>query len=243
MGVFQYKIRCPDPDHNDTNASCAVYADGTAYCFGCNKYFKDLVDPTPTEPKYKEDINEKLEYIRTLPTASLRGIILPFDNKGYYLVWPSGDYYKLRNWYNTDSGTKYLSPSGHTKPLFKLYSGYYTRNLVIVEGEINAMSLKTISPRYDIISPGSATGFTDPAMVSSLHLLSNYDNILLCVDVDAAGLAAALKLKSMHTLRNLSAIVTIYLMEKDFNELLVEYGQEFKNKIKSMGMPKWVFND
>lgn len=243
MGVFQYKIRCPDPDHDDSNASCAVYSDGTGYCFGCSKYFRDLADPEPAEPKYIEDINEKLAYIKTLPTASVRGLIFPFDSQGYYVVWPSGDYYKLRRFVNIDSRAKYLSPSGHTKPLFKLSCGKNSKNLLIVEGEINAMSLKSIAPACDILSPGSATGFTDPTMVSSLHLLSHYDNILLCVDEDAAGLDAALKLKTMHTVSGLSAIVTIYLMEKDFNQLLTDYGHEFKNKIKSMGLPKWMFND
>lgn len=243
MGAFLYKIRCPDPEHEDSAPSCAVYDDGTGYCFSCNKYFKQVAEPTKNVIKYIEDLNEKLTYIEALPVTHTRGLIFHFDNDGYYIIWPNRDYYKLRNWTNIRGGDKYLSPSGHSKPVFRLFTQKVTQNVIIIEGEINALSLRKgfEVANCDVISPGSATSFTDSNMLYLLPELAKYVNILICVDEDVAGLSAALKLKEL--LRHDVLNVTIKLMEKDFNELLVEYGQDFKNKIKTLGLPKWVFNE
>lgn len=241
MGAFLYKIRCPDPEHEDSAPSCAVYDDGSGYCFSCNKYFKEVAEPTKNVIKHIEDLNEKFNYIESLPTTHTRGLVFPFDNDGYYIVWPDRNYYKLRRWATLRGGDKYLSPSGHSKPLFRLPASKAVSRLIIVEGEINALSLKFEIANCDIISPGSATSFTDNTMLSSLPTLAKYANILICVDEDVAGLSAALKLKEL--LKHDVLSVTINLMEKDFNQLLVDYGKEFKNKLKSMDLPKWVFND
>lgn len=238
MAVFLYKIRCPDPEHVDDSPSCGVYADGSGYCFSCSKYFKKVAEPTKEVTKHIEDINEKLTYINSLPTTYTRGLVFPFDNDGYYILWPSSDYYKLRRWSSIRGGDKYLSPSGHRKPLFRLYRQKVTQNLIVVEGEINAISLHGHISNCDIICPGSASSFTDTMILSALPELAEYVNIVICVDADIAGLTAALKLKEL--LRSKVLNITIKLMERDFNELLVEYGKDFKDKLKNLDMPPWV---
>lgn len=241
MAAFLYKIRCPDPDHEDSAPSCAVYSDGTGFCFSCNKYFKDLVEPAKEVIKHVEDINEKIKYIENLPTTNTRGLVFPFDNDGYYIVWPNRDYYKLRRWTSIRGGDKYLSPSGHRKPVFGLLAPKVSQELIIVEGEINALSLHSQITHIDIACPGSASSFTDATMLSVLPDLVEYATILIVVDADVAGLTAALKLKEL--LQQNVLDVTIKLLEKDFNELLIDHGKDFKDKLKSMDLPKWVFND
>lgn len=238
MAAFLYKIRCPDPEHVDGTPSCGVYADGSGYCFSCSKYFKKVAEPTKEVTKHIEDLNDKFTYINSLPTTHTRGLIFPFDNDGYYILWPSGDYYKLRRWTSLRGGDKYLSPSGHHKPLFRLPGSKVTSNLLIVEGEINALSIHPYISNCDVLCPGSASSFTDRMMLSALPEVTKYVNIVICVDADVAGLAAALKLKEL--LRSKVLNITIKLMEKDFNELLVEYGKYFKNNLENLDMPAWV---
>lgn len=238
---FLYKIRCPDPEHEDESPSTALYSDGTAYCFVCNKYFKDIAEPIPTSIKPIEDLHEKLIQISKLPTTEIRGLILPFDNSGYYIVWPTGDYYKLRRWGNHSDRERYLSPSGHRKPLFKLPEKV-TPSLLIVEGELNALSIALHNPAFDIISPGGVGNFNDSQMLLTLPSLAYYANILIIADADTQGLEASLKLKEK--LKQLPSRVTINLVEKDFNQVLVEYGDKFKEQteteFKDLGMPTWL---
>lgn len=209
-------------------------------------YFKDI--GTPIESSYMkkeiEDLNEKIIYIGALPTQSIRGISFPFDTSGYYIVWPSRDYYKLRRWASIDNSSKYHCPSGHSKPIFVLEALNPTRNLLIVEGEINAISIGLLLPTFDIISPGGVGNFTDNQMISQLNKLEYYDTIIICVDEDAAGLQGALKLRQLLVKKDFSCEVIINLMEKDFNQLLVEYGDNFKEAVKkefeNMGVPEWL---
>lgn len=209
-------------------------------------YFRDAGEPvTGTVKKEIEDLNEKMVYIRSLPTEPIRGIVFPFDTSGYYIVWPSGDYYKLRRWSSADNGSKYHCPSGHSKPIYVISSLKSSRNLLIVEGEINALSIGTTLPTFDIISPGGVGNFTDNSMISELNKFTYYDTIIICVDEDTAGLQGALKLKKiLYKHQSVQAEVIINLMEKDFNQLLVEYGKNFKDAVKkefeNLGVPEWV---
>lgn len=233
--VFIKKISCPSPEHEDSNPSCALYSDGSAYCFACNMYFKDVEAPiavTAIQKKEIEDLDVKLTYIASLPTERIRGLEFHYDNSGYYVVWPNSAYYKLRAWAAIVDGSRYLSPLGHTKPLFVIEHLTRTKTLVIVEGEINALSLAKANPPCDIVSPGGVGSFTDKTIVSSLPLFGYYDNIIICVDSDAPGLKGALGLKKLLYDNGISADIVINLMETDFNQLLVEHGENFKDIVK-----------
>lgn len=195
-----------------------------------------------------EDLNEKLVYIKALPKQVIRGILCPFDSAGYYIVWPGSVYYKLRRWQSTDDSSKYYCPSGHSKPVFRVDSVKPSRNLVLVEGEINAISLSQSRGRFDIISPGGTGNFIDSQMIKELPKFVYYDNIVICVDADTSGLNGALKLKKLlYSEPNLHATVIINLMEKDFNKLLTEYDEDFNTAVKkefeNLGLPEWVQDD
>lgn len=234
---FVRKIECPSPDHVDSHPSCALYSDGSAYCFACCTYFKEVEGFQETFKKVeKEDLEQTLAYINSLPVKEIRGLSLPADNSGYFIVWPDNDFYKFRQ---TDSlsteGNKYIGTRGWTKPVFVIPNrdGAIVDTCLVVEGEINALSLSKITRTVDIISPGGAGNFTDRTMLDQLHKLIYYDNVIICVDADSAGLLAALKLKkAIYASPEASCMVGIVLLEKDFNQLLVEYGENFKDKVK-----------
>lgn len=237
MSVAIKKINCPNPDHEDAVASCAVYEKGDAYCFGCQTYFKEVEKPVKQEV-FKEDLDAKIYYIRNLPIREIRGLKFPFDDKGYYIQWPDSHYYKLRRWDDSDGRGRYVSPSGHFKPPYILNCKYWSLMsdvIVFVEGEINAASLATIFPCADIVSPGGVSSFTDKYMINELPTLVNYAKIYICVDADAAGLEAAIKLKTLA--RQYCSNITINLMEKDFNQILIERGKDgIKEEFEAMEM-------
>lgn len=184
-------------------------------------------------------------YIKALPRQTIRGIPFHFDSEGYYIIWPDSSYYKLRRWVSDDERSKYYCPSGHSKPVFKIGASKPSRNLVIVEGEINAISLTNSKGKFDILSPGGAGNFTDNQMINELSKFVYYDTIIICVDADTAGLNGALKLRKLiNDTHSLHAQVIIHLMETDFNQLLTDYETEFNKKVKkefeNLGVPSWV---
>lgn len=234
---FLYKISCPGGTHTDTNPSCAVYSDGGGFCFACNTTFRDLVVPDTKVIKYVEDLPAKLQYIATLPKQTLRGFELPFDKEGYYIVWPTNDYYKLRRWDSAHPSGRYASPSGIQKPWF-IANNSKSRTLVLVEGELNAMSVAKIV-NYQVVSPGSATNFYDNYARNKLTSLSGYNKVIVLVDADGPGFEAAIKAKQM--IRNQIPDITINAMKEDANSILTTHGEKaLRQEITEVGMQRGV---
>lgn len=232
MGLIT-KINCPDPAHTDNTPSCGVYSDGSAYCFGCFKYFKNVGLPGTIKKEVpKESIEETYKYIDTLPKVTYRGLEFPHDNNGYYITWPDRSYYKLRSWTATDSASRYKSPSGHSSKWLYL-EGKEVGQLFIVEGEINAISLHKAYNKSSILSPGSAAGLGDQKIQRNLDFFRVYNSIIVFSDNDKAGVIGALKCKEI--LKEVNLNIRITLLDKDFNELLVEGGiHAIQEKLKSL---------
>ena len=209
--------------HEEKTPSLVVY-DTHAHCFGgCGRIELSelgLTAPEAPKPRYKEDLAKKREYINALPVKEIRGLPFRYDSLGYYVCWPNSDYYKLRL-FSPGDGPKYKNPSGHTQPVFwaRRSTG---QTLYVVEGEINALSLAE-AVQYDIMSPGSASNFL--ALTSNdLTIYRSYANIIIMVDRDAAGTAAAIHLKGL--LLGKVPFVSIVLMPKDCNQVLIDHGKE-----------------
>lgn len=211
------------PYHNSGNErtpSLHIYPDGGEFCFACGHYKKGSGNgqETDEEAKFKEDIEDTLSYISGLPRTTLRGLEFPTSGVGYYLMWPGKPYYKLRLF--SEEKSKYRCPPGHSKPLYVLGSGQWDRPLWIVEGEINALSLKEVC-EDNIVSPG---GVGDFCRSSYLTDYTGYGRIVIAVDNDAPGAKAAMQLKAklvQHT-----PDVSIELCKKDFNQILCDDGKE-----------------
>lgn len=232
---FLYKTVCPSGEHGHNTPSCGVYSDGSGYCFSCNQYFSGVGEPVKVVEKPKENLEEKLVYIDSLKKIQHRGLQFPSDDRGYYVVWPDRKYYKLRAWAAEDLGGKYLGPSGHQKPIFSCTSSKKSKIAIIVEGEINALSIITVIPGINVYSPGGVTSFYDRTMTNNLSVFSGYASIYLIADRDVVGLVAVLKLKEL--LKPYCSDIVTKLMDEDANHVLCEYGQEaLKEKLNKMGV-------
>ena len=218
------KVRCPRPDHKDNNPSVEVYEDH-GFCFSqCGRIElaeMGLDKPGKVVERYREDVKAKMAYILSLPVKEFRGFPLPYDNFGYYLVWPKLDYYKLRV-LDPNAKTKYRGPAGHRTPLF------WARRagkevLCVVEGEFEALSVAAAIPEWDVVSPGGVTQFISD---SYLTQFKRYAKVVIATDNDAPGIKAARELTEALTYK-VPHLVRIYKsVEKDFNDIFCEQGRE-----------------
>lgn len=227
MGVVLRKVSCPSGKHDDRTPSCAVYEDNSMYCFSCNYYAKGDSKAIIAEPiKEKEDLNERFKYINSLENITHRGLSFRHDNKGYYITWPGETYYKLRSWAVRPGESKYIGARGHKKPWFGASTHPNSRKLLIIEGEINAISVKEAAEtkEIDVISPGGASNFFDREMKSKVEYFRKYATIGVLVDNDEAGAEAAIKFHKL--VKPYCSDIRIKLMEKDANTILIDDGKE-----------------
>jgi 5S rRNA maturation endonuclease (ribonuclease M5) len=221
------KILCPY--HNDTEPSMHLYGE-YAYCFVCRANVKTSELNLPGSAreirakKNPVNIRERIQQIRELPKSMIRGFELHNDNTGYYVLWPDETYYVKRM---NEGKNRYVSPAGVQRPLFTFYKRVTVDPksvLVIVEGELNAMSLRaSITDDVDIVSPGSANNF-----VKYIREYEEYKRVLIITDLDAPGVVFGVDLKD----RLLSGRkVNIWPMERDLNEQYQE--ENGKEKIQT----------
>lgn len=228
------KVNCAF--HDDTNPSMEIYENGF-YCFVCGA--KGPLDKLPggksyeAKPKYVEDLQRTRSYIRTLPTKSIRGFPFPCDAKGFYITWPDDAYYKLRL-FEPGEGPKYKNPSGHSQPPYWVRRTLNNPSIFVVEGEINALSVSESFPECDVVSPGSASDIGAKKTERLLTHICEYANIIIVVDRDPAGTAAAIQAKGFLLSKNVRS--TIVLMGRDANAILVQDGKETLRKEIERGM-------
>lgn len=196
-----------------------MYADGSGYCFSCNTRFSGIGKRQDVVIKPSEDIQQSIARIEALPTQEIRGLVLPYDNTGYYIVWPDKNYYKCRVWLGNP---KYKNPAGVTQPWLNLLAKD-NKIAVIIEGELNALSVATLNLPIDIYCPGSANSFKLAKSDISLTKLVDYDTILLVADKDTAGVSAILNLKKEIIQYNPG--VVLKLVSPDYNQILQTYGK------------------
>lgn len=206
------------PAHQDSTPSLEVYPDG-AYCFVCG--YSCSLDQINVDPAkvYREptDVPAEIARIQGLPRTEIRGLQLPYDDTGYYIVWPDNSFYKKR-WFRGD--TRYTGPRGVRPPMF-LYPGEHKKQVVVVEGEINAMSLKLAYPNTKtcIVSPGSITNTVKP----ELHnYCLEFDSTYAIVDYDAAGVVYGKEFK--YQLLQKGKRVDLIPLKQDFNDILITRG-------------------
>lgn len=230
------KVLCPF--HNDTTTpNCAIYDDYHYNCYACGanglikncklgiyKYFIECLDGAAVRPALDlenayEEARRKYNAISLLPTKEIRGIkALPYDQKYFYILYPDCCYYVGRLLPGVNSSYKYLCPSGIPRPSFTL-RGQTKDTLIIVEGELNALSIHQVLPEITVTSPGSG-----PNLRRVLPFYQDYDNILVIADDDPAGRRGSLELVSQIGFDK----VKVKLMPKsmDANDILVNYGQD-----------------
>lgn len=230
------KVLCPR--HKEKTPSVEIYEEN-AFCFGCYQIIPLAELGVERSPKehYVENIQAKIEYICTLPKTSIRGLLLPTDSAGYYIVWPDHSYFKLRVLEPADGQSKYKNPAGHRQPVLWVRKQGF-RKLYIVEGELNAISLSYAIKDADICSPGSAGNFAKKDTVTNLTEYCKYANIVIVVDRDAAGTQAVIRLKG--ALIDRVPFVSHHLMEEDCNAILCKSGPEELKREVERALPQWM---
>lgn len=216
------KILCPF--HQDTNPSMHLYAEN-AYCFVCGKTAKydeigqsGVIPPPSVEP---EDINAAMRRIESLNRVLVRGLRLFSDERGYYIVWPGDTYYKYRLF---KGPTRYLAPRGHKQPLLTYRTYPAEPFLILVEGEINALSILMTQDEtytYDVSSPGASGNFMSLDQ-DLLELAAHYKQVVIWTDHDPAGIKALWHIYPK--LVKLGIKVTEYTSTEDANDILVKKG-------------------
>ncbi len=172
------------------------------------------------ENEEKEDLKEEFEYINSLPKKVIRGLSLPCDERGYYIVFGRDEYYKYRL-FNPGKGSKYLSAKGHYPPLFWARRSPGS-TLCVVEGELNAMSVALAYEEYAVCSPGSASMFNADNLSKYLTEFKQYSNLIVILDDDPAGIKAYIEAKAFFLYK--VPFVTYLRMKPDANDVLNEKG-------------------
>lgn len=219
------KVRCPF--HEDANPSMEVYADGHGYCFVCCKR-AEAVGAVRTEaygPKEVENITESIAAIRALQTKELRGLKFHTGPLGFYIIWPDETYYKYRLFAN--NGPRYLSPKGHKQPLLVLPKPEFYRGLLIVEGELNALSLEGPASEFgcQVVSPGSAGNFQTHYEALG-ELIVEAPRVFVWTDRDSPGIQALWSIAGLALKSRKDFSYKCTDPKLDANTLLVELGSE-----------------
>lgn len=212
------RILCPF--HKEDTPSFVVYPDGQGHCFGCGAHQYNAGTSRPAVQA--EDLEKSMQYIDSLPVKLIRELYLPADEHFYYVVWPDKSFY-IKRAIKDGNGPKYLSPVGHSRPPFILGSKE-AKLCVMVEGEINALSLLMVETEAAIISLGSATAFTEGKMRLLKPSITPYKGFYAVFDNDPAGAIGAIETASY--IRALERPCRIILQDRDFNEVLVQDGIE-----------------
>lgn len=233
---MERRILCPR--HEERTPSFVIYPDGWGHCFSCGHREKVAegvkVDKDKFDAEAQSNLREKIQYILSLPKEPIRGLSFHADSSGYYVVWPNCDYYKFAPYNRSGDASKYVGPRGIKKPML-VVRAQNSPCLVVVEGEINALSIGDLTT-CDIVSPGGAGDFYSGRFEKDLTFYKNYAKVVLVADADAAGTKAVIELKSRLVAAGM-VDVAINLVEEDFNDVLTKYGQEeLSKRIKHMGL-------
>ncbi len=221
------RIRCPW--HNEKTPSL-VRQKTAWHCYGaCGRNYTQAeveakvgeVVPYEECDDDKEDIQEKLRYIESLPRREIRGLFLPADERSYYITWPDGDFYKARP-FNPLRGSKYLGPKGHVPPLY--WARKSGQKLIITEGEINALSIAQAFGNYAVCSPGASSMFGSDKLSKYLPAFLSYDSILVILDDDPAGTKGLIEAKAFFLYKH--PFVSFVQLKTDANDILQESGPE-----------------
>ena len=199
---------CEACGSSDANA---VYSDGSATCFSCKKY-------TPAGGIQVEDndiqfnvIQSKLdmEQIEKLPTDTFRGISkvtnydagvkVEYDDKRnivahYYPITVEG---VIKAYKKRIVATKEFRSIGKAEvpQLFNQVNCGRRKNLVITEGEVDALSiiemLKTAKAQMDVVSIVNGAQSARRNIAANLEFVNKYTKVFLAFDNDDNGKEAA----------------------------------------------------
>lgn len=228
---FIEHVPCETCGSSDANS---LYDDGHQFCFGCqtHKHADQATDvsvaPMPSRSNTFNDTNFLSGEYRALPKRMISEKTC--KDLGYMIGEYQGQPCHIAPLYN-DKGIlvaqKLRLPNKDFRVLGDLKAGGLVfqnkckpngKRLVIVEGEIDALSYATVAPSWQVVSlPNGASGGAK-AIKSSLEFVESFEEVCFMFDTDEAGTEAALECAALLSPRK-AKIVTLPL--KDANEMLV----------------------
>lgn len=237
---FIKHMECNSCGSSDANA---LYSDGSTYCFSCK------VSAQSTE----EDIDIKfqpqqnylsLEEIEQLPTDTFRGISrdvlyscgvkVEYDENRkiishYYPITTNG---KIRAYKKRIVATKEFKVVGKAEvpQLFNQVNCGKRKNLVITEGEVDALSilqiLKKEKAQLDVVSIVNGAQSARRNIAANLDFVNKYQKVFIAFDNDEPGIEAAKEVA--HIIQPGKAYIVQAEIFKDANDALEKnLGKEY----------------
>ena len=188
---------CPNCTSSD---AYTVYSDGGSYCFSCG-FFTNGDNKTPRPTTTTPHTNRMINYSGDFVPLSNRRITedtckkfnvrqegpelrFPYySSTGRIVAYKTRDPNKNFSWHGKNEDSQLFG-----QQLFG--TGGSTKTIVVVEGELDALSVWQARPNWPVVSvPNGAKGALK-ALQNQLNYLLAFDEIVLMFDNDDAGIAA-----------------------------------------------------
>lgn len=236
------RTKCPG-DCNDTSGNnLLLYEDDPTrgYCFKCRKAFSINGQKTVRQQRVKEDALE-LHSIRGLPIKALTHKPISLETAEKYGVRvriseETGEIERVNYPYHDQDGNitgykvrilpKEFVVVGKLKGLFgQQQCKKGAKLLIITEGEDDALSafemLKSKGKSYNVVSvPNGASDAVDPAVAAELEFITSHQLVVLALDSDKPGQAAAKALADL--ICSQSRVKLLRLPRKDAGQMLID---------------------
>lgn len=202
MGKWIRKEPCPicrDEGEDDTGDNLVVYEDGSAFCFRCDKDFRDH-DTTLTSNVPDKSSKKKLDF--------LTGSYMELDNRAiskktceFYKYQVDAEGKHIANYYDSTSTLHKQKIRTYDKRFFDTgnatYMGLFGMQLfkpnkklyvTLTEGEIDTMSVAQVyGCRFPVVSLPGGTGSGKRSIPANLEWLLLFSHVVLMFDNDEAG--------------------------------------------------------
>lgn len=213
---------CPDCGSSD---ALQINDDGSTKCHSCGRFTpsrgEDVKQETPkdflkgvakaiTERRLNQDTCKRYRYNTTTYKGRPVQVATYRDLKGNPV------FQKVR--YTDEKGFFII---GKYKPLLwgmHLFRGN-NKKLIITEGEIDALSVAQVVGNYPVVSIPSGAGSAKEAIKHNLEWVEQFEEVVLCFDMDKAGQEA---IEDCASLLSIGKCKIMNLPLKDPNEMLKE---------------------
>ena len=205
--TFIKHTHCESCGSSDANA---VYSDGSTFCFSCRKSTQSgSQEVTAEETAFSVvQTNLNLEEIHNLPVDTFRGISkkviydagvkVEYDENRNIIshYYPITVNKKIKAYKKRVVATKDFRSIGKAEvpELFNQVNCGRRKNLVITEGEVDALSilemLKTQKAQLDVVSIVNGAQSARRNIASNLEFVNKYDKVFLAFDNDDNGIEA-----------------------------------------------------
>ena len=192
---FIRHIPCPQCGSSDANS---IYTDGHEYCHKCN-YYK------PADDSATNHTHHRVQHVQLQGSAGrLHSRGISERTCEFFKTYRDGEL--LRHYYFDSSGkvvgAKVRTPDkefrceGEVKSLFGMQNYRHKtskkeQKLVIVEGEMDAMSVWEAQPNWSVVSIPNGAASAKKAIQNNYEWINYYDKVVLFFDNDEAGQKAA----------------------------------------------------